>query len=106
MEKTISDLKKIKSQVFESQKLQNPPPYYLEHPAKNVIEILNGISTNDSELKDWINWRIKNLKILISDLPGELQGDYDRKNMRYKSKFLKEYDKLKNIIDSIILKLK
>lgn len=97
-------LTEIKRNLLEEEKLKFPSHYALKNNAQRIVNLLENNELNIEEYKSWSYWKVMNLKIFISDLVGELYHDYDKRNARYRSKWLKEKTKITSIISDFIFK--
>ncbi|MDC0008197.1 hypothetical protein OAE12_00645 [bacterium] len=95
----VEEFKKICKALREEEKLRTPLIYPLKSNAEQIIELLENTKIVDKQFLNWKFWNIQNLKILISDLPGELQHDYDKENRRYRSKWVIQKRKIEGTIN-------
>lgn len=91
-------LKNIKKEISEESKLKFPSHHTLENSASEIIQLLKNIKISDNEFEEWSSWKIIKMNIFISDLVGELHHDYDKRLVRYYSKWRVEKEKIDKLI--------
>lgn len=92
--KLHEEFKLIKKDLFEESKLKYPSVHSLERAANRFISLLKNSSIVDDEFKTWADWKIRYTNIFVVDLTGELEHDYEKRNVRYYQKWKNQEKKL------------
>jgi len=91
---------KVKQEIDLESRNSYPSIYLLESKSNEIIDLLKS-----DEYRTAFNFSLiykREFECFREDLTGSLSHDYERKNKRYRSKWLLERDKLYQIIDALI----
>ncbi|MFC7357080.1 hypothetical protein ACFQO1_05235 [Jejudonia soesokkakensis] len=103
-EELQEEFKKIKNELWEEEKLKFPSHHTLKQSADKIIDLLKNTKIEDEEFSIWSSWRRRYLDIFKADLVGELYHDYDKRNKRYRNKWLREKEKMTSLFSDFYIK--
>ena len=97
---------KIKQFKVENKKEENlkfPSPHYLKRYALLVLNLMEKMQSFEDTMLNSIYFIKHNLKNFIADIDGNLNHDYQKRNIRYLFKWRTEKSKLDSISSEFLV---
>lgn len=91
----------IRKEVFDESLLKQPSIYTLKRTGNQLLDIVKTMKSENTEMIPTLQSLKMDLDIYLADLGGELQGDYDNNNKRYKGKWSNESRKISGFISRL-----
>ena len=96
------EIKQFKIENKEEEKFKFPSPHYIERYAYLVLNLMGKMESFDDFMIDSIYFIKHDLKIFIADIDSNLTHDYEKRNLRYLSKWKTEKSKLDSISNGFL----
>ena len=90
-------IKAFKIEYKEEEYLKFPSPHYLNRYAQLVLDLMDKMQSFEVTMINSIYFIKHDLKNLIADIDGNLNHDYQKRNLRYLSKWRTEKSRLDSI---------